>query len=116
MGSSDDDFRARMGDKGGELSLPNGLQLPRNPNRDAHLPSLNAGTGPAAAATVMTRPRIIDFMLVCLTALAASSAVQLWPSLGVVAAVGAAIALGLLLNLIDGVVQAARLGLRQRVE
>jgi hypothetical protein len=64
----------------------------------------------------MTRPRVIDFVLVCLIALAASSGAQLWPSLGVVAAVGAAIALGLLLNLIDGVIQVARLGLRQRVE
>jgi hypothetical protein len=64
----------------------------------------------------MTRPRVIDFVLVCLIALAASIGAHLWPSLGVVAAVGAAIALGVLLNLIDGVIQAARLGLRQRVQ
>lgn len=66
---------------------------------------------------IVIRPRVIDFVLVCLTAMAVSSAAQwLWPYLGVVAAVGAAITLGLLLHVIDGVVQAVRLGLRQRVE
>ena len=65
----------------------------------------------------MIRPKLIDFVLICLTAAAVWGAAHwLWASLGVLAAVGAALAVGLLLNVMDGVLQALRMGTRHRVD